>query len=134
MSDYEELVKALREADSLSMCGECGYKGDKKGPLFAKAADAIEELQKRVRFEYQSGFADGQISANRKKNKWISVDERLPEMSGLYLTYHAKRGSMTMHYSVNNDAWNAFDHEDRPKYALEVTHWMPLPEPPKVEK
>jgi len=51
MRDYEELVKALREADSLSMCGECGYKGDKKGPLFAKAADAIEELQKRVDIE-----------------------------------------------------------------------------------
>lgn len=30
MRDYGELVKALREADSLSMCGECGYKGDKK--------------------------------------------------------------------------------------------------------
>lgn len=41
---YEELVKELREADKISMCGECGYKGDKKGPLFAKAADALEEL------------------------------------------------------------------------------------------
>ena len=99
-----------------------------------EAADAIEELQKRVELEYQSGFADGQRAANRKKNKWISVKERLPEKSGLYLTYHAKRGSMTMHYSVNNEAWNAFDHEDRPKYALKVTHWMPLPEPPEVKK
>lgn len=67
-------------------------------------------------------------------DKWISTAERQPEKSGLYLTYHAKRGSMTMHYSANNEAWNAFDHEDRPKYALEVTHWMPLPEPPEVKK
>lgn len=117
MRDYEKLLRALREADSLSMCGECGYKGDKKGPLFAKAADAIEELV-----------------SNADKFKWISTAERQPEKSGLYLTYHAKRGSMTMHYSANNKAWNAFDHENEPKYALEVTHWMPISEPPEVKK
>ncbi|MBQ3850295.1 MAG: hypothetical protein II747_07575 [Clostridia bacterium] len=48
MRDYEKQLRALREADLLSMCGECGYKGDKKGPLFSKAADAIEELQTRI--------------------------------------------------------------------------------------
>lgn len=63
--------------------------------------------------------------------EWISTAERQPEESGLYLTYHAKRGVMTMDYSANNEAWNAFDSEDEPKYALEVTHWMHLPEPPK---
>lgn len=49
---YDELVKRLREADEKSMCGECGLNlhtgATKKGVLFAEAADAIEELQKRV--------------------------------------------------------------------------------------
>lgn len=45
---YDELVKRLREACELSACGECGYKGDKKGPLFKEAADAIEELRAKV--------------------------------------------------------------------------------------
>ena len=65
MPDYDKLVKDLREADEISMCGECGYKGDKKGPLFAEAADAIEKLQRLV-------------EANNT-SRWISVEERLPE-------------------------------------------------------
>ena len=133
MRDYEGSVKSLRENAEWAD-GNIWEVPIMLPDNLRQAADAIEELQKRVELEYQSGFADGQRAANRKKNKWISVKERLPEKSGLYLTYHAKRGSMTMHYSVNNDAWNAFDHEDRPKYALEVTHWMHLPEPPEVKK
>lgn len=109
MRDYEKLVKRLRKL------ADAQFFDFEKSP-YLQAADAIEEL----------------VSSADKFN-WISTAERQPEKSGLYLTYHAKRGSMTMHYSVNNDAWNAFDHEDRPKYALEVTHWMHLPEPPEVE-
>ena len=63
--------------------------------------------------------------------EWISTAERQPEKSGLYLTYNPRRSFMTMHYSAKNKAWNAFDSEDEPKHALEVTHWMHLPEPPK---
>ena len=116
MRDYEKQVKALWEN------AEWAEENIWEVPIMLpdnlkQAADAIEELV-----------------SNADKFKWISTAERQPEKSGLYLTYHAKRGSMTMHYSVNNDAWNAFDHEDRPKHALEVTHWMPLPEPPEVKK
>ena len=87
-----------------------------------KNSDAIRQM------------SDEELVSNADKFKWISTAERQPEESGLYLTYHAKRGSMTMHYSANNKAWNAFDHEDEPKYALEVTHWLHLPEPPEVKK
>lgn len=49
---YEKLVKELRDADEISMCSECGYRGDKKGPLFAKAADAIERLSRECKVLY----------------------------------------------------------------------------------
>jgi len=117
MRDYEELVKALREADSLSMCGECGYKGDKKGPLFAKAADAIEELV-----------------SSADKFKWISTAERQPEKTGLNLCYTKKRVFLVLNYSKKHNVWNAYDSEDEPTHALEVAFWQPLPEPPEVKK
>lgn len=106
MRDYEKLVKALRDENN---CNVLDY--------IDEAADAIEELV-----------------SNADKFKWISTAERQPEKSGLYLTYNPRRSFMTIHYSAKNKAWNAFDHEDEPKHALEVTHWMPLPEPPEVKK
>ena len=123
MRDYEELVNSLKNCVYIpcnetqkEKCLTC-KENDCRRELMAIAANAITELV-----------------SNADKFKWISTAEQQPEKSGLYLTYHAKRGSMTMYYSANNDAWNVFDHEKRPEYALEVTHWMPLPEPPEVKK
>ena len=70
---YEELVKRLRSGDEL-----LSLSLDRRR-LIEQAADAIEELSKQVELEHQSGFADGQIAANRKKPRWIPVTERLPE-------------------------------------------------------
>lgn len=121
MRDYEELVKRLRNcvSDTVEDCVGCPYQGGYKGTycmngLVTEAADAITELV-----------------SNADKFKWISTAERQPEKSGLYLTYNPRRSFMTMHYSAKNKAWNAFDYEDEPRYALEVTHWMPISEPPK---
>ena len=73
------------------------------------------------------------------KNEWISVKKRLPKETGFYLTFN------------DNKIWiNNFDAQKRKfgvwwhyrgdgKYVKnyrfiktdEITHWMPLPEPPK---
>lgn len=57
--------------------------------------------------------------------KWIPVTERLPEGEGLYLVAvkndHERRYSKTAWYHGHG---NWFLHQT-------VTHWMPLPEPPK---
>ena len=66
--------------------------------------------------------------------KWASVKDRLPEKSGEYFV-HTLRGKLeNLNYSVRHKAFNAFDGliDDRNK--IEVTHWMPLPEPPKEDK
>jgi hypothetical protein len=51
LDDYEKLARELREAAEKSACGECGMNlrngTTKKGALFAKAADAIEELKEK---------------------------------------------------------------------------------------
>lgn len=69
-------------------------------------------------------------------NKWISVKDRLPEFPRFVLVYVKHPASdpfpswsciMTDMYLGDRWAENA-DEE-----VHEVTHWMPLPEPPKEE-
>lgn len=64
--------------------------------------------------------------------KWISVEERLPEKSGLYLAFTIAGNTMTLDYSAKYRAFNAFDHRRRNEvFEIQVTHWMLLPEAPK---
>ena len=65
--------------------------------------------------------------------KWISVDDRLPEAGG-YVVCIAKRNPfsrfMPMVARIKKNGWaNPITEQ----YISEVTHWMPLPEPPKGE-
>lgn len=68
-------------------------------------------------------------------NEWISVKERLPEAGGKYLTISPTGIYSVLNYSVRYRAFNAYDEQPKSslKYSINVTHWMPLPEPPKEE-
>ena len=57
--------------------------------------------------------------------EWISVEERLPEQYGLFLIADDK-GNMEVASWTKQFGW--FSGGNRVK---RVTHWMPLPEPPK---
>ena len=66
--------------------------------------------------------------------KWISVEERLPEYTGYFLCYVERYDVIdVIHYSARNKAFNAWDENFSPDCVIAVTHWMPLPEPPKEE-
>lgn len=54
-----------------------------------------------------------------QQNKWVSVDERLPEPTYCVLAY-------TTDYSIEVDALDS----DGEWMSYEVTHWMYLPVPP----
>lgn len=56
--------------------------------------------------------------------KWISVKDKLPEKAGPYLVFHDDIGVGIALYL--GGLWLA----DNNHYEF-VTHWMPLPEPPK---
>ena len=70
------------------------------------------------------------IERLKKQNKWISVEERLPEKSGDVLCYK-KNGISVLPYSHKHKAFNAYDSSYSAEYVIPVTHWMPLPKPPK---
>jgi hypothetical protein len=62
-----------------------------------------------------------------KASKWISVDERLPEYSSDVLFFSAEIGSVEAGFF---DGAYFGDAVGEP--VMDVTHWQPLPDPPKV--
>ena len=70
------------------------------------------------------------LEGYRKQSEWISVDERLPDIEGTYLVYTDK-DNITMdifciYPSHGTKFWVGGINGD-------VTHWMPLPEAPKMK-
>ena len=67
------------------------------------------------------------------KPEWIPVEDRIPEADG-YVVCIAKRNPfsrfMPMVARIEKNGWvNPMTEQ----YISEVTHWMPLPPPPKGE-
>lgn len=73
------------------------------------------------------------LIALAKKNKWISVEDRLPEAGKILVT-----DGETV--TISNGAWLYRSLEGKTRVpanygaGLTVTHWMPLPEPPNEEE
>ena len=131
---YDELVKRLRELQTITehcdeqSCDECENrelcdKHDNKtlSGTYKEAADAIEELQQLTNAQLD---IIKQYQAYLDKTRWIPVTERLPEKPGIYAVWTAR--GFGNHLSASN--W------DGESWSLCVTHWMPLPTPPKEEQ
>ena len=125
---YEELVKKIRHCATDTMhCLSCVE--DKDGRCFKRlmtqATDAIEELS---------------------KPRWINAEERLPELRQNVLVSDGKGSGEGW---LDRYDWHDPNREDvvytspqpRDFWCIpgckvdedHVTHWMPLPEPPKEE-
>ena len=77
--------------------------------------------------------ADHLIMNGVTVQEWISVDDRLPENGG-YVVCIAKRNPfsrfMPMVARIEKNGWvNPITEQ----YISEVTHWQPMPQPPKGE-
>lgn len=100
---YDELVKQLRDNAEFLVKASSGCLSNSFADTMCQAADAIEELS---------------------KPRWIPVTERLPkEMETVIVTTGKNVG---FSFCVNDygtlefySPWN-------------ITHWMPLPEPPDI--
>ena len=78
-------------------------------------------------------IADSIIAEGVTMQEWVSVKDRLPEVSG-YVVCIAKRNPfsrfMPMVARIEKNGWvNPITEQ----YISEVTHWMPIPHPPKGE-
>lgn len=125
---YDELIKKLRE---------CTEEMNGEKTLWHQAADSIEELQKiTTHYEEESkgwwlAACDAKEERERLKEqipRWIPVTERLPEKIGYYLAHIANINQMSMATDVVA-LWDG-NHFYVSSFVA-VTHWMPLPKPPK---
>ena len=143
----DELVKALQETDFGDTCVLCEHEDMCKGNdcIIIQAADAIEELQQQVEHyhgcmndwfeaaqEYKAAYMtehDSRI-AEIERHKWIPATG-LPSENGRYLTVAIEPWFGTT--VVDTMLWSGeWMYDGRQTKAI-VTHWMPLPEPPKEE-
>ena len=95
----------------------------------------VELLDRFVDDDWYSSeeIADKLITHGVTVQEWISVKDRVPEVGG-YAVCIAKRNPfsrfMPMVARIEKNGWvNSMTEQ----YISEVTHWMPLPEPPKEE-
>ena len=76
-------------------------------------------------------IAENLIANGVTVQEWISVDDRLPEAGG-YVVCIAKRNPFSrfipMAARIERNGWvNPITEQ----YISEITHWMPLPDPPE---
>ena len=72
-------------------------------------------------------------------NEWISVEDRMPINTDNILAFNGYGGVGEydiMYYTVHSKIhkWAFYYDYDRSEEIVEITHWMPLPEPPKEKK
>lgn len=153
---YEELIKALR-CQRIG-CGDCPMQdmvlveADHTHHTYAQrciaheAADAIENLENDLiqSKEYETFWNEEAEEALRRfqvavanKPRWIPVAEQLPD--GEVLAFNALKGSHGYHeyllgyVGADSESDAGFRCENEGEILMNVTHWMPLPEPPKEE-
>ena len=78
-------------------------------------------------------FADYLIAHGVTVQEWISVKDRLPEENGRYLTANKRWDDKISVFDLWFDSgfWYIDGKDD--VFDFEVTHWMPMPNPPKGE-
>ena len=137
MSDYSELVKALR-CCSEDKCGQCNYNWNPNrefcmNSMCSCAADAIEELTESNNALHET--VTNLLNTIRDIGKWISVEDELPRHNAVVVVSDGKRSWDVGQYHFLVDA------DDRTRWwwkkhtTRKVLWWMykedSIPEPPK---
>ena len=85
--------------------------------------------------QHREFIADLMIANGVTVQEWISVDDRLPEpFVSVLACIPSEEPLPTVHesYIADHGAWVCILTAERYKTG-EVTHWMPIPQPPKGE-
>ena len=119
MTDFDKLIKSLERCASGGKCNGCYCHDECEGTTNAamiKARDLLREQRKTI----------NELEA--RKAEWISANDRPPEKAGDYLV-STKSGFVWTYFFRPSIGW----YDSSGYLADDVTHWMPLPEPPMEE-
>ena len=121
-----------------------------------KTYEATEQAYKNGYAKgYEDGIAEMETDNNRLRSmwakavskaskadaqipRWIPVTERLPDKDGTYIVHFATKSVGDAEYESIYGSfgyWRDISWDDDADWFpyVDVTHWMPLPEPPKGE-
>lgn len=74
------------------------------------------------------------LLGSEKMSKWISVKDKLPDNEEVFLVYRGESKYPEIELAYWNLNRKRFEYYDNEYYGYgidDITHWMPLPEPPK---
>ena len=142
MQELEAVAKA-KEISPLANCRDydnackMSMPGDEMGCFPARLLPAYDLT--KVQMVVSKKVMDYIRQLEAQVPKWISAEERLPEVSVRLLAYEYSAALLVydgehMHeayYCHTTKMWHDASDED---HIIDVTHWMPLPEPPKGEE
>lgn len=97
------------------VCTECGCRTD--GFKLCKSENTAKENKAA------NAYVWNRRAAPENKQQWIPVSERLPEPDKMVLCYLTTNSIETGFYDYKQRRW--------PVIIGRVTHWAPLPQPPK---
>lgn len=93
-----------------------------------KEGEAYDDPERKEKYEALNAAID-LINNPSMLQRWISVEERLPENDDYYLTYTTEYTCEVYRYDGDGEwvtAWGDTANHD-------ITHWMPLPERPEED-
>ena len=137
MKTSEDIKKALQCRSNLWYCilDDCIYYNDKTSMCSQNIArDALGYVQ---RLERQiSELTEKVMQLEALQQKWISVEDRLPDVEVLAANFAPKtygyKEYIIGYVSRGTEPGKCYAENDF-EILYNVTHWMPLPEPPKED-
>lgn len=123
MKTPEEIKKALEHCSADKPCGECPYRPEVDSCIGMIARDALSYIR-----QLENQIAD----LGKKVPKWISVKEHPPKDGQKVIAAFRDGGGVIVDQARYSNGefdfadWAYVWHEN-------ITHWTPLPEPPKEE-
>ena len=140
MRSPEEIKKGLEycseKAEKKTKCSECIYFNDPRGwcstTITKDALAYIQQLEARM-----EAFADEALiyiqQLEAKQPRWISVKKRFPEDGQKIIAAFRNEGGLVVdqaRYSNGEFDFASWAYV----WGDNVTHWMPLPQPPEEEE
>ena len=131
----EEIAKSLRVCAERNRCRECIQYDDALAhcvdALKRKAADLIEAQAKRI------GELEAELAKLREKNRWIPVEERMPDEEyaaalaqgdeDVMVIAMIRGGDVATALRYDGDIGVFFTVDDGEFIVYTVTHWKPMP-------
>ena len=125
------LIKGMEMPESCMNCMFCGFAG---ANFELDTCQITGNAQKHIPYSKMSDCPLVEVPEDVQPVKWISVTERLPSLDEdvLVCAYGTLIRTWCLHKKYSKRFWETeegyFDDFNA------VSHWMPLPEPPKEEE